>query len=237
MNKQRIIWMTGGALIVLILIVVVQQFMTSGTSAAPMSQEEAIQLINERYPGSNAELVEESGNTFLFSLENDQGFYELEIDRENNSVAYLENISLHDRQSEADQKEITEEEAIEVARQRSDGEVVSSTLSESNGQKNFEVVLEEETRIVTLLVNAISGEAEVTNEESKETEEPARILSEPEAIEIALDAVNGEVDDVDLEQSNGVTYFLIEIESDDDDEATVQVNAITGEVMSTVWDD
>ncbi|TFE00394.1 hypothetical protein E2626_12850 [Jeotgalibacillus salarius] len=202
-----------------------------------MSQEEAIQLINERYPGSNAELVEESGNTFLFSLENDQGFYELEIDRENNSVAYLENISLHDRQSEADQKEITEEEAIEVARQRSDGEVVSSTLSESNGQKNFEVVLEEETRIVTLLVNAISGEAEVTNEESKETEEPARILSEPEAIEIALDAVNGEVDDVDLEQSNGVTYFLIEIESDDDDEATVQVNAITGEVMSTVWDD
>lgn len=243
MKKQRMIWMGGGALLAVVLFVIVQQFMMTGTSAAPMTEEEAIQLINEQYPDSTPELIDENDNTFLFNLTNDYGKYELEIDRENKSVAYLNNLILNETaegndtgSDESDQsasEDLTEEEVIAIAQEISTGEVVSATPLENN---RYEIILEEDDRILTVSVDATSGESEITGEEVKNTEEPARILSEQEAINIALGAVAGEVDDVDLEQENGVPYFLIEIETDEDD-ATVQINAISGEIMSTVWDD
>lgn len=235
--------MTGGAMLAVVLFVLIQQFMTSGTSAAPMTEGEAVQFINEQYPDSTPELIDENDNTFLFNLTNDYGTYELEIDRENKSVAYLNSISLNKSaegedsgtagpdQSASD--ELTEEEIVAIAQENSTGEVVSVTQLEDN---MYEVVIEEEDRILTITVDGNAGESQITGEETKNTEEPARILSEQEAINIALGVVNGEVDDADLEQENGVPYFLIEIETEEND-ATVQINAISGEIMSTVWDD
>ncbi|AJD90768.1 hypothetical protein JMA_14510 [Jeotgalibacillus malaysiensis] len=243
MKKQRIIWMTGGALLAIVLFVIVQQFMTTGTSAAPMTEGEAVQLISEQYPDSTPELIEENDSTFLFNLTNDYGTYELEIDRENKSVAYLNSITLNESAGEGDSgavepdqpsaEELTEEEIVAIAQENSNGEFVSVTPIENN---QFEVIFEEEERMLTVTVDANTGASQVTGEEAKNTEEPARILSEQEAINIALGVVAGEVDDVDLEQENGVPYFLVEIETEEDD-ATVQINAISGEIMSTVWDD
>ncbi|MFK4997302.1 PepSY domain-containing protein [Bacillus sp. N9] len=64
-------------------------------------------------------------------------------------------------------------------------------------------------------------------------------MTKAEAIEIALATVQGQVDDVDLEESNGLSYYLVEIELENDDEreATVHINAITGEVVTITWDD
>jgi len=67
---------------------------------------------------------------------------------------------------------------------------------------------------------------------------PVKQLTEQEAITIAKSKVAGEVEDIDIGQSGGVSYYLIEIENDEADrEATVQINAISGEVMSITWDD
>src|SRR5699024_7369914 len=62
-------------------------------------------------------------------------------------------------------------------------------------------------------------------------------ISEKEAIQIALNTVKGEVDDVDLERSNGQLYYFIEVETTEDTEAEIQIHAITGEVISIEWDD
>lgn len=63
-------------------------------------------------------------------------------------------------------------------------------------------------------------------------------ISEEEAAKTALEHVNGEVDDVEIHIQDGQAYYLVEIETNDErDEATVQVHAITGEVMSITWDD
>ncbi|MET3576581.1 PepSY domain-containing protein [Bhargavaea ullalensis] len=61
-------------------------------------------------------------------------------------------------------------------------------------------------------------------------------LTENEAAAIALREVRGELDDVDYEDSNDGGYYIVEIEAGDMD-AEVQVHAITGRVMSVVWDD
>ncbi|CAH8706687.1 PepSY domain-containing protein [Paenibacillus thiaminolyticus] len=62
-------------------------------------------------------------------------------------------------------------------------------------------------------------------------------ITEEEAAAIALKTVSGEVDDIDLIQSDGVAYYLVEIDREDGEDGTVQINAITGEVKSVTWDD
>lgn len=66
---------------------------------------------------------------------------------------------------------------------------------------------------------------------------PPRILSEREASELALAHVYGEVEEVDLRGSDtGVAYYLVEIDIEDGRDAVVQVNAITGAIMSVAWE-
>src|SRR5699024_4381309 len=80
-------------------------------------------------------------------------------------------------------------------------------------------------------------EAEKKEETQQEEEEPPKNITSEEAIQIALDTVYGEVDDVDLEDEDGQLYYFIEIETEDDLEAEIQIHAISGEVISIEWDD
>gem|GEM_PF-6404984 len=66
------------------------------------------------------------------------------------------------------------------------------------------------------------------------------LLTEQQAIQIALRQLKGEVDDVDFIKTTDGGYYLVEIEIDVDDgpdEATYQIHAISGKIMSVTWDD
>ena len=73
-----------------------------------------------------------------------------------------------------------------------------------------------------------------TSDKQKEKTQP---LTEDQARDIALQRVSGHVDDVDYESSDEGSYFLVEIERKNGSEVTVQVNDVTGKVMSISWDD
>ncbi|MFC4355184.1 PepSY domain-containing protein [Chryseomicrobium palamuruense] len=68
-------------------------------------------------------------------------------------------------------------------------------------------------------------------------------LTEQQISEIALAQVQGTIEDIDFEESQDGGYYLVEVErpaqngDDDGPEATLQIQAITGEVLSIVWDD
>ncbi|RWZ51399.1 hypothetical protein EQV77_16715 [Halobacillus fulvus] len=117
---------------------------------------------------------------------------------------------------------------IEVSQE--DGSVVQVEQLETQGE-NSNAPAEEEPQ---------PQQDPPSSTEEPQTEqpaEPAQPISEQEARSIALEQVTGTIDDVDFEQSNGQSYYLIEMERDDDLEATVQIHAITGEVLSVTWDD
>jgi len=68
---------------------------------------------------------------------------------------------------------------------------------------------------------------------------PILILKEKDAERIALTQVPGKVDDTDYEddEDKGQSYYLVDIDTPDEREATVQINAVSGAVMSVTWDD
>lgn len=62
------------------------------------------------------------------------------------------------------------------------------------------------------------------------------IITEQQAVQIALEQLKGEVDSVDFEETSEGGYYLVEIETQDD-EATFQIHAVSGKVLSVTWDD
>ena len=76
--------------------------------------------------------------------------------------------------------------------------------------------------------------------ENKPAQQNTVIISKQQAINIALGQLKGEVDDVDFVNTSQGGYYLVEIEIDVDDgpdEATYQIHAISGKIMSVTWDD
>jgi uncharacterized membrane protein YkoI len=88
-----------------------------------------------------------------------------------------------------------------------------------------------------LTIDATNGKILSKTNESVNPVNPPKQISEAEAGEIAVKQVKGEVDGITLHSSKGQTYYLCEVNTADGREATVQVHAITGNVMSVAWDD
>ncbi|QQZ63355.1 PepSY domain-containing protein [Paenibacillus sonchi] len=65
---------------------------------------------------------------------------------------------------------------------------------------------------------------------------PQRVVSEKEAVELALREVPGELDDVDTGINESGAFYLVEINTSDKREAVVQVDAISGSIMSVTWE-
>lgn len=66
---------------------------------------------------------------------------------------------------------------------------------------------------------------------------PSVLLTEKEASNAAVKEVKGSVKEVELEDFRGKWYYFVEIETADGREATVQLLAANGDVVSVTWDD
>lgn len=74
----------------------------------------------------------------------------------------------------------------------------------------------------------------------EKTDKTVKFMPKEEAAQIATKTINGEVDDmedIEMEESGGVTYYLIDVESEEAEDATVKINAITGEVEGVFYED
>lgn len=63
------------------------------------------------------------------------------------------------------------------------------------------------------------------------------MLTASQAKSIALKAVEGKVDDVDLERRNGQTFYEVEIDRKADPDASVRLDAYTGKILAVINDD
>lgn len=63
------------------------------------------------------------------------------------------------------------------------------------------------------------------------------LVSSDEAIALSLKQVPGTVQEIEFRGKDTGRYYLVEIDTDDGREAVVQVNGISGAIMSVTWDD
>ncbi|GGO05494.1 PepSY domain-containing protein [Saccharibacillus kuerlensis] len=88
-----------------------------------------------------------------------------------------------------------------------------------------------------------SGSSAAGDKQPGRSDEPARLLTEQEAQRIAEQSLANtgstiEDSDADLRtQDDGQAYYLVEVELANGREAAVQINAVSGTVLSTTWNE
>ncbi|AJS59360.1 PepSY domain-containing protein [Paenibacillus sp. IHBB 10380] len=156
---------------------------------------------------------------------------------------------------------LSEEEVIRVVLAEYPGEIVNTSLE--NDAYRIQVQLEK--GLYELRVNAGAGgitsikrlEAVVPDElQPDEVPNPkpnvdkphnnpttgsgkgsSNLVTSDKAIALALKQVPGNVQEVEFRGKDANRYYLVEIDTEDGREAVVQVNGISGAIMSVTWDD
>ncbi|MCM3585107.1 PepSY domain-containing protein [Mesobacillus maritimus] len=203
-----------GAVILLVIMIAVWQISNIMTSAEPLTAEEATNKVKDLYSGEIVE-VKEGKELYLITIELETGTYEIEIDRLTGDIGSMTRTTtdLADKE-QSNGKNSNQEDSQETP----SSENPQGSDDQANGGK----------------------QSEPKPESSGKKPEAPKLLSEKEAIAIALKEINGEVEEVELQTSDGITYYLIEVErevNDEDEEATIKINAVTGEVKSIFWEE
>ncbi len=148
---------------------------------------------------------------------------------------------------------LSEEEVVRDVLVQYPGEIVSTTLENDA----YVIQLQREKGLYELRVDGDEGEitsierleAVVTDEIIPDVVEPTKnpitgtdkgvrtLVTREEAIALSLKQVPGIVREMKFKDKDGSGYYLVEIETDDGREAVVQVNGISGVIMSVTWDD
>ncbi|WP_052131453.1 PepSY domain-containing protein [Planococcus sp. CAU13] len=215
--------------------------LNSTNNTERLTEAGAMEKVVELY-GGTAGRTTVSGNEILVEFQNDEGRYSAVVNRDSGQVASMELI-----EKASPVKNITEKQAEEIAVAEVQGEVKETNYLKE--QNEFEVKVEGETEISTLAISADSGEIrkisseETTKADPAPEEQPAppvssSVISGNEAIAIARQTLDGEVQEVEFVETQDGGYYLVEIENDaTDQEATIQIHAIRGETMTVDWDD
>lgn len=135
-------------------------------------------------------------------------------------------------------KILSKQAAQKLVQDRYQGTVIQIRLAD----RQYHIEFEKEQTHYNIDLDAVNGKVLSftkigTKSPPSTIDENSNKLTETEAKEIAKKHVNGVVDQIWLETNEKQTFYLVEIETQDDREAIVQIHAITGNVMSVSWDD
>ncbi|MEE1130710.1 MAG: PepSY domain-containing protein [Caryophanon sp.] len=142
---------------------------------------------------------------------------------------------------QAEQK-IAQAYNAEVLESHAAGESFTITFSNATGQ--YDATVNAHGQIVALTQTIAADVQEAEREEETTPEEevkptspstPTQITSD-EALRIATARFAGSVEDIEFVASSNGGYYDIELESGEQ-EVTMQVHALTGDILSVVYDD
>ncbi|GHI00781.1 PepSY domain-containing protein [Neobacillus kokaensis] len=231
MRKKRWIWILISIFTPVILFIGFLQWNGVNSKAEALSKEKATDLVEQRYKGKVTKINQEA-EQYTVEMTRNNIRYEIKL-RSTGEVLSFSKIDSKEKQNQLQVK--TEAEIKKLLLTEFKGEIISFKKHVEKNREVYDVVLKSKEQKSIVKVDALTGE--IVFRKTIEFNKPTVKVSEAEASRIALDQVKGKVDDIDLEESGGISYYLVDIDTQDDREATIQIHAITGEVLSVTWDD
>ncbi|MFC4736145.1 PepSY domain-containing protein [Bacillus daqingensis] len=196
-----------------------------------------IEALENRYQADVSNLYLEADG-YHASFSTASGEYEALVDPVSGEVLSLEQTRVLEETDEAASPDmLTEEEVRAITEETVSGDmdITAVDLHEEGGTPYYDVAFQVDSRSGRLEIDAFSGAVDLFTLEEEAALEP---LTEDEAIEIALQEHEGDVDDIDLEEEDGRLIFEIEVENDETGvDADIIIDAYTGEVLSVIYDD
>lgn len=226
-------WLVMAAATVLLGVAVIAYLIFPRSETELLTETDAGSTVAALY-GGDVEAATSSGDFFLVEFTRPDGRYTASVNKESGQVEGLELI-------EKKKQRLTEAEAAEIALAKADGEVKEVAYTKESDA--YTVEIETTEGLATIVLSAATGDVtkvtSAANEPPTPPEpEPERVITSEEAVEIAKQTLDGEVQDIEFEDTADGGYYLVEIEKDEtDQDVTVQIHAIRGETLAVEWDD
>jgi uncharacterized membrane protein YkoI len=235
MNRKNGFWIIGSLIIIILIYTSWLRFGSTNASAEILSKQAAQKLVQDRYQGTITQ-ISLAEQQYHIKLEIEKNLYTIKLDAISGKVlSFTKNGTKTPTTNQPSVTLKTEDEVKKIILAVVKGTITSFEKIISSEQSIYKAVVKEENKQTTLTVDAVTGKI-LSSTTSTITDSTKRV-TEAEAREIAKQQVNGSVDHISLETKGEQTYYLVEVKTEDNREAIVQIHAITGNVMSITWDD
>lgn len=234
--KKKLGYAGAGAAVLIGLVLLFVQPWNHAKSV--LSAEAVEETVISQYPGTVEKSTLENGEYHL-RISTDTGTYEFAVDSSDGSILSIQQIS----KSGAKEHAILSRDTVkEKLLSETGGKLLFLELITKEDQDIYKAKVKTDTERTLFEIDPYTAEVlsrqTITIDEEDNEEENQKFLAEEEVEKIAMAEVEGEVDDTELRgEDTNHPYYLVEIETDDDKEAVIQIHAITGQVQSVTWDD
>lgn len=209
-----------------------------------MPKSEMSELINAQYPGEITKL-ELNDDAYEATIKSDVAEYELQLDAKSGDILKIKETqtlvvkeeSKQDQDS-AEDKTKQDKQVDQPKNKSNDNPEKPAKEKEATPKTSIESEEKAEKQPTSKPKAKDTQKSEEKSKKKQEKKEKKRktVISQDEAINIALAQFSGEVDDVDLDEEDGRLIYEIEIERGDL-EAEIMIDAYTGEIIIMEIDD
>ncbi|MFE0557865.1 PepSY domain-containing protein [Paenibacillus sp. NPDC058910] len=208
--RKKVSLLLGVVMLVAVLIIVNAVWSPFSPSTSAMSTDEVVEEVLSQYPGGEITKTTLDGGVYRLELQSATGTYEMTVDSRQGDIVSIQQLNERASQPPTEPVEPTEPDPDTPPSEPADHGDKEATGGTTGGE---------------------SGNGSGTSEP------PATMITKEYAIKLSLEKVPGTVEDVEYRENKSSRYYLVEIEREDGREATIQVHAITGKIMTVTWDD
>lgn len=224
--RKQMGMLTGGLLLVVVVVAGTLLWKPFSASSERMSEDEIISKVNLLYSGTITD-TELDGDVYRVQLVSDLGKYDLAVDAREGTIVSIKQLEKGKGEGVPGNQDPTGQQPEPPAPDNG-----GKDPSEGQGQGNNPPAAEPS--------GEGSGGTPKDPDDGEGTEPenpPMRMITREHAEKVSLAKVPGTIEDIEYREDDGVRYYLVEIEKSDGREATIQVHAITGKIMTVTWDD
>ncbi|MNW31925.1 Peptidase propeptide and YPEB domain protein [compost metagenome] len=261
-SKRRIGWVAAAALVLLVLLITGTQWLRQDAPVATLSQEQAVSSVLTQYEGE-VERVQLREGSYMVRLRSTQGLYELEVSQVGGIIHSIQRLETPASSAPVATAFPVPAGASSGTVSPAEGSSGSNGPAEGSSEGNGPAGVpngNQESDPTSPSGSGSATDASGSGSKNDSTGKGAgegsggtsgnkptpsegtaadgqRAVSEREAARLAQAQVPGEVKEIEYSGRGSNRYYLVEIDTPSKGEATVQIHAISGKVMSIAWDD
>lgn len=196
-----------------------------------VTKEEIQSRIEQMYGGSVSNLIRKN-DRYIAQIYRQDGLYEIVADTSKGDII---SITLLEQAAKQQLPIKTKDDIQSIVSSEYEGTIERMVLNSETEQPFYAVDIAKDETLITLTIDAFTGS--ILDSKKKQTTAEQALISKDQAIIKAKTQLTGEVQYITYEETSDGGYYLIEIESEDDREAVIQVHGVSGEILSVTWDD
>jgi uncharacterized membrane protein YkoI len=196
-----------------------------------VTKEEIQSRIEQMYGGSVSNLIRKN-DRYIAQINRQDGLYEIVADTSKGDII---SITLLEQAAKQQLPIKTKDDIQSIVSSAYEGTIERMVLSSETEQPFYAVDIAKDETLITLTIDALTGS--ILDSKKKQTTAEQALISKDQAIIKAKTQLTGEVQYITYEETSDGGYYLIEIESEADREAVIQVHGVSGEILSVTWDD